>query len=156
MILSVALSFARDRSLGNARRLLKSSILYLPLLLFFIIVDAGVEAVHGLMIKTLEKVPFLRLVIRRRPTTPHKGIQERAADSGNPRTQRSFAPHYARDSTVDVLGGDAFGRAAGSLWRGTGGPCPGPEHLCPGVCTGSRHFTSCGFRAGDHGRDVRR
>ena len=48
MILSVALSFARDRSLGNARRLLKSSILYLPLLLFFIIADAGVKRFMGL------------------------------------------------------------------------------------------------------------
>jgi len=40
-MLMVALNFARDRSVGNARRLLKSSVLYLPLLLLFIILDAG-------------------------------------------------------------------------------------------------------------------
>jgi protoheme IX farnesyltransferase len=48
VILSVAWSFARDRSLGNARRLLKSSILYLPLLLLLILVDAGVKRLGGL------------------------------------------------------------------------------------------------------------
>jgi protoheme IX farnesyltransferase len=48
MILSVALSFARDRSPDNARRLLKSSILYLPLLLLFIILDAGLKRFIGL------------------------------------------------------------------------------------------------------------
>ena len=48
IILSVALSFARDRSVGNARRLLKSSILYLPLLLLLILVDAGLKRLGGL------------------------------------------------------------------------------------------------------------
>ena len=48
MILSVAFSFARDRSSDNARRLLKSSILYLPLLLLFIILDAGLKRFMGL------------------------------------------------------------------------------------------------------------
>ena len=48
MILNVALSFARDRSVGNARRLLKSSILYLPLLLLLILVDAGLKRFVGL------------------------------------------------------------------------------------------------------------
>jgi len=48
LILSVALSFARDRSVGNARRLLRSSILYLPLLLLFIIADAGLKRFTGL------------------------------------------------------------------------------------------------------------
>ena len=48
MILSAALSFARDRSVGNARRLLKSSILYLPLLLLLILVDAGFKRFGGL------------------------------------------------------------------------------------------------------------
>ncbi len=48
LMLIVALSFARERSVGNARRLLKSSVLYLPLLLFFIIVDAGLKRFGGL------------------------------------------------------------------------------------------------------------
>jgi len=48
LMLMVALSFARDRSVGNARRLLKSSVLYLPLLLLFIIVDAGFKPFGGL------------------------------------------------------------------------------------------------------------
>ena len=48
MILSAALSFARDRSVGNARRLLKSSILYFPLLLLLILVDAGLKQFGGL------------------------------------------------------------------------------------------------------------
>jgi len=48
VILSVALSFARDRSLGNARRLLKTSVLYLPLLLFLILADAGLKRLGGL------------------------------------------------------------------------------------------------------------
>lgn len=43
-----AIGFARDRSVGNARRLLKSSILYLPLLLLFIVVDAGLRRFGGL------------------------------------------------------------------------------------------------------------
>jgi protoheme IX farnesyltransferase len=48
LILNVALSFARDRSVGNARRLLRSSILYLPLLLLFILADAGLKRFMGL------------------------------------------------------------------------------------------------------------
>jgi protoheme IX farnesyltransferase len=40
LMLVAALGFARDRSLGNARRLLKASVLYLPLLLGFILLDA--------------------------------------------------------------------------------------------------------------------
>jgi heme O synthase-like polyprenyltransferase len=42
------LSFVRDRTVGNARRLLKSSILYLPLLLLLILVDAGLKRLGGL------------------------------------------------------------------------------------------------------------
>ena len=38
-----ALAFARDLSMGNARRLLKASILYLPLLLAFMMLDAGLN-----------------------------------------------------------------------------------------------------------------
>src|SRR5260370_33356323 len=48
LMLIVAVSFARDRSVGNARRLLKSSVLYLPLLLVLIIVDAGLRPFGGL------------------------------------------------------------------------------------------------------------
>ena len=48
LMLLVALGFARDRSVGNARRLLKASVLYLPLLLLFIIADAGVKSFAGL------------------------------------------------------------------------------------------------------------
>jgi len=48
MILSVAVSFARHRSDGNARRLLRSSILYLPLLLLLILVDASLRRFGGL------------------------------------------------------------------------------------------------------------
>jgi len=48
LMLIVALSFARDRSVANARRLLKSSVLYLPLLLLFVIVDAGFKPFGGL------------------------------------------------------------------------------------------------------------
>jgi protoheme IX farnesyltransferase len=40
LMLLVAVSFARERSVGNARQLLKASVVYLPLLLLFIIVDA--------------------------------------------------------------------------------------------------------------------
>jgi len=40
-MLAAALGFARDRSHSNARRLLKASILYLPLLLGFILLDAS-------------------------------------------------------------------------------------------------------------------
>jgi protoheme IX farnesyltransferase len=48
LMLIVALGFARERTIGNARRLLKSSILYLPLLLLFIVVDAGFKRLTGL------------------------------------------------------------------------------------------------------------
>ena len=40
LMLTAALGFAHDRSAGNARRLLKVSVLYLPLLLGFILLDA--------------------------------------------------------------------------------------------------------------------
>jgi len=40
LMLFAALGFAHERSVGNARRLLKASVLYLPLLLGFIILDA--------------------------------------------------------------------------------------------------------------------
>jgi len=40
LMLAAALAFARNRNVGNARRLLKASILYLPLLLGFILLDA--------------------------------------------------------------------------------------------------------------------
>jgi len=40
LMLVAAVSFARERSAANARQLLKASILYLPLLLGFILVDA--------------------------------------------------------------------------------------------------------------------
>ena len=43
LMLMVALGFARDHSLGNARRLLKASILYFPLLLLFIFLDASLR-----------------------------------------------------------------------------------------------------------------
>jgi protoheme IX farnesyltransferase len=39
-MLSVALDFAENHGIGDARRLLKASVLYLPLLLLFIVVDA--------------------------------------------------------------------------------------------------------------------
>jgi len=48
LMLIVALNFAGDRSVGNARRLLKSSVLYLPLLLLFIMVDASLKLFRGL------------------------------------------------------------------------------------------------------------
>jgi protoheme IX farnesyltransferase len=48
LILIGAIGFARDRSVANARRLLKSSILYLPLLLLFIVADAGFRRLSGL------------------------------------------------------------------------------------------------------------
>ena len=41
LMLLVAVSFARDHSVGNARRLLKASVLYLPLLLLLIVLDAS-------------------------------------------------------------------------------------------------------------------
>ncbi len=41
LMFAAAVGFARDRSVGKARRLLKASILYLPLLLVLIILDAG-------------------------------------------------------------------------------------------------------------------
>jgi protoheme IX farnesyltransferase len=43
LMLLAALGFARDRSLGNARQLLKASVLYLPLLLGFILLDSCVN-----------------------------------------------------------------------------------------------------------------
>ena len=43
LLLMVAVGFARDRSVLNARRLLKASVLYLPLLLLFIFLDAGLK-----------------------------------------------------------------------------------------------------------------
>ena len=48
LMLLAALSFARDRSVGSARRLLKVSVLYLPLLLLFIFLDAGLRPFGGL------------------------------------------------------------------------------------------------------------
>jgi protoheme IX farnesyltransferase len=48
LLLSVALSFARDRSVGNARRLLKASVLYFPLLLLLIFLDVGLKPFSGL------------------------------------------------------------------------------------------------------------
>jgi protoheme IX farnesyltransferase len=48
LMLISALGFARDRSVPNARRLLKASIVYLPLLLLFIVVDAGLKRLSGL------------------------------------------------------------------------------------------------------------
>src|SRR5215831_10000824 len=48
LMLLVALGFAFDRSVGNARRLLKASIIYLPLLLLFIFLDAGLRSLGGL------------------------------------------------------------------------------------------------------------
>jgi protoheme IX farnesyltransferase len=48
LMLIGALGFARDRSVPNARRLLKASIVYLPLLLLFIVVDAGLKRLSGL------------------------------------------------------------------------------------------------------------
>lgn len=43
LMLIVALNFARDRSAGNAKRLLRASVLYLPLLLVFIVLDAALK-----------------------------------------------------------------------------------------------------------------
>ena len=48
LMLSVALGFARDRSIKNARYLLKASVFYFPLLLVFIIGDAGLKLFGGL------------------------------------------------------------------------------------------------------------
>lgn len=48
LMLLAAMSFARDRSVGSARRLLKASVLYLPLLLLFIFLDAGLRPLGGL------------------------------------------------------------------------------------------------------------
>jgi heme o synthase len=41
VMLMVALKFARDRGVGDARRLLKTSVLYLPSILLLILADAG-------------------------------------------------------------------------------------------------------------------
>jgi protoheme IX farnesyltransferase len=43
LMLIVALIFAHDRSVGSATRLLKTSVLYLPLLLLFIFLDLGLK-----------------------------------------------------------------------------------------------------------------
>jgi protoheme IX farnesyltransferase len=43
LMLIVARGFARDRSVGSARKLLKASVLYLPLLLLFIFLDVGLK-----------------------------------------------------------------------------------------------------------------
>jgi protoheme IX farnesyltransferase len=40
LMLLTAMNFARERSMGNARRLLKASVLYLPVLLGLIVLDA--------------------------------------------------------------------------------------------------------------------
>jgi protoheme IX farnesyltransferase len=48
LMLLAALSFAYDRSVVSARRLLKASVLYLPLLLIFILLDAGLRTIAGL------------------------------------------------------------------------------------------------------------
>jgi protoheme IX farnesyltransferase len=48
LMLIVALRFAHDRSVGSARRLLKASVLYLPLLLLFIFLDVGLKPLGGL------------------------------------------------------------------------------------------------------------
>jgi protoheme IX farnesyltransferase len=48
LMLLVAVGFARDRSVGNARRLLKASVLYLPLLLLFMFLDASSNLFAGL------------------------------------------------------------------------------------------------------------
>ena len=47
LMLMAAVDFARNRSVGNARRLLKASIIYLPLLLLFIFLDAGFKPFAG-------------------------------------------------------------------------------------------------------------
>lgn len=47
LMLFVALRFARDCSLGNARQLLKASVVYLPLLLLFIFLDASLKPFGG-------------------------------------------------------------------------------------------------------------
>src|SRR5262245_8241960 len=44
----VALRFARARDLGNAKRLLKASVFYLPMLLLIIMADAGFKSLAGL------------------------------------------------------------------------------------------------------------
>ena len=48
LMLAIAANFAREHSVSNARRLLKASILYLPLLLLFIIVDASFRPFAGI------------------------------------------------------------------------------------------------------------
>src|SRR5215469_8627634 len=48
LMLIVALGFARDRSVGSARQLLKASVLYLPLLLLFIFLDLSLRPLGGL------------------------------------------------------------------------------------------------------------
>jgi len=48
LMLVAALSFARERSVADAKRVMKASLLYLPLLLLFIILDAGLKPLSGL------------------------------------------------------------------------------------------------------------
>jgi protoheme IX farnesyltransferase len=48
LMLMVALRFARERSIANARGLLKSSVLYLPLLLLLILLDVGFRSLGAL------------------------------------------------------------------------------------------------------------
>lgn len=48
LILLAALGFARERTVGNARGLLKASVVYLPLLLLFIFLDIGLRTLGGL------------------------------------------------------------------------------------------------------------
>jgi heme o synthase len=48
LMLVAALSFARERSVADAKCVMKASLLYLPLLLLFIILDAGLKPLSGL------------------------------------------------------------------------------------------------------------
>lgn len=48
LMLAAALRFARERSVGDAKCVMKASLLYLPLLLLFIILDAGLKPFSGL------------------------------------------------------------------------------------------------------------
>jgi heme o synthase len=41
LLLAIAVRFARERELDDARRLLKATVIYLPVLLLLIILDAG-------------------------------------------------------------------------------------------------------------------
>ena len=48
LMVVVALKFVSERSVSNARGLLKASVLYLPLMLLFILLDAGLKPFLGL------------------------------------------------------------------------------------------------------------